>query len=183
MLQKERDFQQLEISESFIQELRERRLSIEEYTFLYCKHFNLKTPPFLSDVMEKCITRGLYNFDTDTVNPVFVANTFKPTQLDWIDEWREIFPKGKKQGSLPLRGDRMAIRKKMTKFMKTYDFTTEEIINATKQYIREQERDNFNYTKVAHYLIEKDGVSTLASICEAFREGPTTTSDVWVQKA
>lgn len=173
----------LELSEEFIQELRERRLSIEEYTFLYCKHFNLKTPPFLSDVMESCIRKKLYNFDTNTVNPAFIANTFKEVSIDWIDEWRDIFPKGKKQGSLPLRGDRIAVRKKMTKFLKTYDFTPTEILEATKQYIREQEKENFSYTKVAHYLIEKDGVSTLASICEAYREGPTTTSDVWVTKA
>lgn len=103
---------------------------------------------------------------------------------DWIEDWRNLFPKGYKQGSIPLRGDRASIEKKFKKFFRTYDFTTEEIMQATKRYLKEQSETDYSYCKVAQYLIDKDGTSALASLCEAYREAPsTTTTDAWVKKA
>jgi len=89
----------------------------------------------------------------------------------WIDDWREIFPKGSNQSGYRYRGNRLDALKKMTKFVDQYDFTKEEIFKATKIYVDKFALKGYMYMQQAHYFIDKkDSGSSLASECEGVRE-------------
>lgn len=103
---------------------------------------------------------------------IFVGQTSATTDevYDWIDEWRDLWPVGVKSGGRPVRGDKKGCNVKMKKFVQEYDYTKEEIFEATKIYVFEKSRDNNRYMTCADYFIIKNGASTLASFCEDIRE-------------
>lgn len=85
----------------------------------------------------------------------------------WIDEWRELWPTGVKSGGQPIKGDKKSCTKKMKAFCKENPkILKEQIMEATKIYLFEKERDRWTYTKCAHYFIDKDKISLLASLVE-----------------
>lgn len=91
--------------------------------------------------------------------------------LDWIDEYRNIFPRGQTSGGYSVRGDKKSCIKKMTDFIKEYpEYTKEVILEATQNYVNRKEREGFKYMQLAHYFINKNGVSTLAGECEIVLE-------------
>lgn len=86
---------------------------------------------------------------------------------DWIEEWRNLFPKGIKSGGYPLRGSKKGCLRKMKKFLKENPtITKDEIFHATEKYLNERKKENYEYTKVADYFIEKDNMSLLHSYIE-----------------
>ncbi len=90
----------------------------------------------------------------------------------WIDEWRNMWPKGVKSGGHRVRGSRNGCLKKMRKFIKENpDFSVDEIFDATRNYILNRKKQNYEYMRVAEYFIEKDRMSDLASWVEDRREG------------
>lgn len=99
--------------------------------------------------------------------------TLKDTTSAWIQEWRELFPKGKNQNTgLLYRGDKQTCLKNMIKFRKEHDFTKEEIFEITTRAIEEAEKVNYEYFPAAHYFINKQNTgSRLAQLGELFREG------------
>lgn len=83
----------------------------------------------------------------------------------WIEDWIQLFPTGIKSGGYYIKSDKADCLKKMIKFLKTRKYTKDVIFQATKNYIAEKEKVNYAYIQQAHYFIEKDGVSTLATFC------------------
>lgn len=92
-------------------------------------------------------------------------------ELDWIEEWRDLFPKGVYSGSFPIRANVNDINKKMIKFLKHHDYDKDTIFAATKKYINEKEMNNYAYVQRSIYFIEKNGSSTLADYCEMIKNG------------
>lgn len=89
-----------------------------------------------------------------------------------VTKYRELFPKGINSNGFPYRGDKQGTTKKLAKFLKTNTEYDEKIIlKATEKYINEKRKDNFAYMKLAHYFIEKDGVSDLGAFCEQVLNG------------
>lgn len=89
----------------------------------------------------------------------------------WIESWREIFPKGINSGGYRYKGDKTEVFKKMIKFVNTQDYTTEQIFQATTDYVERFSLKGYAYMQLAHYFIDKKGVgSTLAAECEALNE-------------
>lgn len=89
----------------------------------------------------------------------------------WIDEWRALFPEGVNNAGYRYRGNKLEVQKKMIKFVNNYDYSKEEIFQATKRYIDRFAVKGYNYMQQAHYFIEKkDAGSTLASECETLKE-------------
>jgi len=88
---------------------------------------------------------------------------------DWIDKWRELFPKGSNASKYRYRGDKQGCISKMKKFRKKHPkIRVEDIFIATEKYV---DKNRYNpYMRLAHYFIEKDGVSTLAAEIEALSE-------------
>ncbi len=94
--------------------------------------------------------------------------------LQWIDEWRDLFPKGVKTAGYAIRGTRGGCIKKMKKFIKNNkEVTKEQIFNATKLYIEEKKRVRYAYMRIADYFIEKDGGSLLESFIEQLGDNET----------
>jgi hypothetical protein len=90
---------------------------------------------------------------------------------NWIEDWRKIFPAGSNADGFRYRGDKQGCLRKMNKFLKNHRAVSKEIIfTATKKYIERYKLKNYAYSKQAHYFIEKDGVSTLASEIESLME-------------
>lgn len=87
----------------------------------------------------------------------------------WIEDWRNIFPKGYSPSGYRWRGDKQGCLKKMTSFMKKNpSITKETIFKATEKYVKENK--NNTYMKLAHYFIDKEGNSTLLSVVEGLDE-------------
>lgn len=93
----------------------------------------------------------------------------------WIDSWREIFPAGVNNGGYRYRGDRGEVLKKMIKFVNTYKYTTEQIFQATKNYVERFSLKGYEFMQQAHYFIDKKGVgSTLNAECEGLKDDKGT---------
>ena len=96
--------------------------------------------------------------------------TVKESEIDqWIDEWRGLFPSGK-SGGYPIKGSRKNCLKKMVSFIKSYGFSEDVIMSATNIYISNF-RGNYEYIQNAHYFIEKNNISNLASFCDEVLDG------------
>ena len=102
-------------------------------------------------------------------------NTFELSCEEWIEEWRNLFPKGIKTGGYPVRSTVNACKVKMNKFLIEYDYSKEDIFKATKNYIDQKRREGYGFMKTAVYFIEKDKQSILASFCE---EGSETEKEI-----
>ena len=75
-------------------------------------------------------------------------NTTKEVN-EWIESWRTLFPSGSNPSGFRYRGDRLGVTKKMIKFVESYDFTKEEIFEATINYIKRFELRGYNYMQQA----------------------------------
>ena len=90
----------------------------------------------------------------------------KENVKDWIDEYRKLWPEGKNDFGYPYKGDKTGLIKKLITFFNKYpEYTKEDVFKATKEHIKKY-KGNYQYLQQSHYFISKDGISTLASICE-----------------
>lgn len=87
-----------------------------------------------------------------------------------VDEYRALFPVGVKTGGYPVKGDKKDCIAKMKTFLSSYDYSKSEILEATRAYLALQKKQNWKATQLAHFYIEKHGISNLASMCEDIRE-------------
>lgn len=102
------------------------------------------------------------------LNDIF-KNDAEDNVENWIEDWRDIFPKGINSGGFRYRGDRQGCIKNMKWFVKNNPkITKEDIFIATKKYVTRLK--NSQYMKLAHYFIKKDGSSTLSSEVEGLTE-------------
>lgn len=90
---------------------------------------------------------------------------------DYIEKYRELFPKGSLPSGHPARVPAKELEKKFIWFFSNYDYTWEIVIDATKKYINQYEPEGYKYMKTSTYFIyksnpDKTGVSTLASYCD-----------------
>lgn len=86
---------------------------------------------------------------------------------DFVNEYRNLFPRGEISGGYPVRGDKRGCIERMQKFLKLYpDYSREVILEATRNYINRKEKEGFRYMQLAHYFILKDKISNLAGECE-----------------
>lgn len=100
-----------------------------------------------------------------------------PDISELVEEYRNIFPKGNNSQGYPYKGDKMGCTAKLKRFKKTYpEYSNDTILSATKRYVNEKRKDGFAYMKLAHYFIEKNGVSDLAALCEQINNGEKDTN-------
>jgi hypothetical protein len=97
----------------------------------------------------------------------------KDATKEWIQEWRDLFPKGQNDNTgVSYKGDKTQCLKNMVKFRKENDYTKEEIFEITEKAINEAERVGYLYFPAAHYFIHKQGTgSKLSQLGELYREG------------
>jgi len=102
------------------------------------------------------------------LNDVF-KNDDEDSVQNWIEEWREIFPKGSNSSGFRYRGDKQGCIKKMKVFLrKNNEVTKDQIITATAKYVEKHRYGKF--MQQAHYFIEKNGASALLGEVESLSE-------------
>lgn len=169
--------------------LRDLQLTPTEYCFLVCEYKKVEYPGLSTtqktNLLLSLEKRGWLKLMED-------GNILKQKSLDifkedsspllvdtWIEEWRNIFPENTRTSGRPARGDKKACLKKMIAFCKEYpEFSRERIFEATKIYVFEMRRQNYNYMQCADYFIYKETrkgerTSLLASILEDIKDKET----------
>ena len=100
-------------------------------------------------------------------------SSLKTKVKGWIQEYRDLYPKGMNPNGYPFKGDKQGCINNMAKFLLNYpEFDNKELIlNATKSYLDKKKKDNYDYVSMADRFIWKNGMSTLAGYCEQLKDG------------
>jgi hypothetical protein len=151
--------------------LEQYNLSVEEFLLLYIcsKEYNLK------ELLDIIIAKGYADKDLYDSNRAVVSNAIKEVistviidsdkavigkDSDFLrvaNKLREIFPKGRKDGTTYMWRDSTAvIAKKLKTLVAKYEFefTEEDAIDATKRYV-ESFNGNYRYMQLLKYFILK----------------------------
>jgi hypothetical protein len=86
-----------------------------------------------------------------------------------VDRYRDLFPRGVKSGGYYVSGDKKSCQMKLKRFLKKYNFSEQEILSATSNYVERMAEQGYQYMQLAHFFIEKNGVSNLAAECEQLK--------------
>lgn len=157
--------------------LNSKGLSADEYVYLYFLYKQIEFPLNNTSVIPHLLaTKGLVRLINDqwtiTSEALELFEQAQNTENNFIENYRNLFPKGVKSGNgTSIRGDRIGVTKKMQWFLKTYpEFSKQLIIEATQNYINTMRQKAYKYMMQADYFIQKDGMSKLAAECESFNE-------------
>ena len=104
-----------------------------------------------------------------------------------LNEYREVFPAGKLPSGKPARVNVKSLENSFRWFFENYDFSWDEIMNATKMYVNEYRDKNYMYMKTSQYFIAKEGKnkvksSDLADYCDMIRDGVQPEEDHFKEK-
>ena len=104
-----------------------------------------------------------------------------------LNEYREIFPASKLPSGKPARVNIRTLENSFRWFFENYDFSWDEVINATKMYVNEYRDKEYMYMKTSQYFIVKEGrnkvkSSDLADYCDMIRDGVETEDDHFKEK-
>lgn len=93
-----------------------------------------------------------------------------------LNEYREVFPAGKLPSGKPARVNIKTLENSFRWFFENYDFSWDEVIDATKMYVNEYRDREYMYMKTSQYFIAKEGKnkvksSDLADYCDMIRDG------------
>lgn len=113
-----------------------------------------------------------YGVKTKKSNIKVMGNTFE----DKIKQYRELFPKKKLPSGKLARNNIKTLTESFKWFFSTYDYTWEEIIEATQRYIKEYKEKDWQYMKTSQYFISKQDkhkvkISELADYCDMIIDG------------
>ena len=96
---------------------------------------------------------------------------------DYISEYLEIFPKFKLPSGKYARSDKKNLENNFRWFFETHNYDWNTVIEATKMYVDEYERQGYKYMRTSQYFIrkqnsaEKTFESELANYCEVYLNG------------
>lgn len=153
-------------------------ISSDEYIFLYLLLLGKEKPdvivrkidpvPLQDKGFIKIVDEG---FIARPKLKSMLATTIETTTVEsWIDDWRNIWPKGYKSGGKPLRGTKADCIRKMKAFLRRTNYTKDDVFTAAQAYILDRKKNNYQYTTIANYFIQKDSDSSLESWCEMISE-------------
>jgi hypothetical protein len=96
--------------------------------------------------------------------------------LKRIEEYRAIFPAGKLPSGKPARQNAKALEDSFRWFFDTYDYTWDQVIEATKLYVNEYKDKDYLYMMTSQYFISKQDKnkikhSELADYCDMVKDG------------
>jgi hypothetical protein len=87
--------------------------------------------------------------------------------LQWIDEWYDLFPAGVKTGGRHyVKSSKNSCETKLLKFIREYKYEKDVIIQATKNYLDNAAKNNYEYMSTAPHFIYKFDNSILSGYCE-----------------
>ena len=107
--------------------------------------------------------------------------------LKRINEYRDIFPAGKLPSGKPGRVNVKTLENSFRWFFENYDFSWDEVIDATKMYVNAYRDNDYMYMKTSQYFISKQDkskvrTSDLADYCDMIRDGVQTEEDHFKEK-
>ena len=139
---------------------------------LIALYFNLRPTFVPDDLKHKIFKLGLFTYDKSKKEIKWKFDIFNQSEIDWLDEYRDLFKNVNKER----KGDKKTVSNKLKKFMINYPTVTkEQIINAAKLYLREQ---NPTYVMDSGYFIEKNGNSKILEYLNRLdKEEEVTTFD------
>jgi hypothetical protein len=169
---------------AFFAKLQKKNLRPSEYYFLFYSYMNPskvserdKTYLFLN---KYCTDKKLNEEGIKLIEEI--DNLFKPIKKiksinllgddaeKNIDVFLELFPTHKLPNGKYARGNKKNIRENFMWFFQEYNYSWDVILKATETYIKEYQRNNYQYMRTAMYFIKKviDGtaVSELANYCD-----------------
>lgn len=98
-----------------------------------------------------------------------IKNFVQLEVIQWIDEWLSLFPKALyKTIGYDVHGNKTECLKRMITFRTEHylHYTKDIIINATKTYLKERQRESYSFTKKnSKFIYDKDG-SILENYCD-----------------
>lgn len=102
--------------------------------------------------------------------------TYDDTFIKYVNDYREIFPKQKLPSGKLARQNVNQLAETFKWFFSQYDFTWEEVLEATKKYVLEYKMTDYLYMQTSQFFIKKQDkhkvvTSALADYCNAVREG------------
>ncbi|XAI97349.1 hypothetical protein [Leptolyngbya phage Lbo-JY46] len=117
-------------------------------------------------------TKSLGELFDEWANNYFTSKTAKDNFnfLVWINKWYKMFPQIKNGGNKKIQSNLDTCINKMKVFIDKYKYSYEEIDRATDMYLRDMEKDGFQYCRTAYYFIDKKGAgSSLLEYCEKLK--------------
>jgi hypothetical protein len=102
--------------------------------------------------------------------------------IDNINTFREVFPNKKLPSGKPARVNVKMLSESFRWFFETYDFTWDQIFEATRMYVNEYRDQEYMYMQTSQYFICKQDKhkvksSTLADYCDMIKDGIDTEDD------
>jgi predicted transcriptional regulator len=93
-----------------------------------------------------------------------------------IQEYRNVFPSGKLPSGVPARQNIKALNESFRWFFENYNYTWDQVLNATRMYVNEYRSTNYLYMVTSQYFIAKQDKhkvknSKLADYCDMVIEG------------
>ena len=153
-------------------------VSVDAYIFLYLLSLGKEVPDFISENVDlevlqnegfiKIVDNGVVK--RPKLSALFAAAIESEKVADWIDEWRDIWPKGYKSGGKPVRGSKQDCIKKMEVFLKNTDYTKDDVYAAALAYVLDRKNKGYQYMTIANYFIQKGNDSALEAWCELLGE-------------
>lgn len=146
----------LNFNSDVVQLLKDNKINVNDGKLvLIALYFNLKPTFVPDDLKRKIFNLGLFTYDKSKKEIKWKFDLFNTGEIDWLDEYRNLFIVVNKSRG----GGKQTVLNKLKKFMINYPTVTkEQIINATKLYLREQ---NPTYVMDSGYFIEKNGNSKI----------------------
>lgn len=163
----------LNFNTDVVQLLKDNDINVNDgKLILIALYFNLKPTFVPDDLKHKIFKLGLFTYDKYKKEIKWKFDIFNQSEIDWLEEYRNLFKNVNKER----KGDKKTVNNKLKKFMINYPTVTkEQIINATKLYLREQ---NPTYVMDSGYFIEKNGNSKILEYLNRLdKEEEVTTFD------
>lgn len=159
-----------------LQELKEYDLTPNQYFLLKCiKAHNLDYIFWdYSADYEILQTKGYIPFDKSKQ----VVNSDKFNFPNFINEWMSLWPTFELPGGYRVSGNTMEVKKRMKTFFKNHpEYTPEQILSATNNYLSSKKIQNWAYTKKnSKFIYDADG-SMLEQECQALVSGNSAVRD------
>lgn len=119
--------------------------------------------------LESYISKAKKKVNTTIMGPDFAQK---------IEEYRTLFPAMKLPSGKPARQNVKALTESFKWFFETYEFTWDQILQATRMYVQEYEEKDYLYMMTSQYFISKQDKSkvrhsALADYCDMVAEGVT----------
>ncbi len=150
----------------------------EGLCYLLCLYYNIELPAFIpSSLIEKMFLTKIFTYENKKINWIVPLWEQENIQFDWVK--KEYIPLFTSLGRVPYEKECLERMKKF--FSINPDVRKEEVINATKLYIKNTETA---YIRQPHYFISKgvgiQAISDLLQYIYLYRESTKPSSNTFV---